>query len=127
MQYPCAVDREGLASLATRFIEALSADDAQAALNCLHDTAYLCVQSHFLAASGREGIAERLETFARKAGRTTLENVQTIVDAKNGRVAVACSMSPTGGARQENTMFFRVRDDRIQEAYLYIAGENLFA
>lgn len=127
MQYACSLDRQGLASLVGRFVDALSNPDAETALGCLHDTAYFCVQTHFLTASGTDAIRSLLGAYSEQARRTDIADRQMIIDAKNGRVAVACSMRPEGGDGQANTLFFRIRDDRIQEVYLYIAGENLFA
>jgi hypothetical protein len=124
MQYSCTLDRAGIAAMADRFVEAVASADREAALECLHDTAYFCVQTHFAAASGRQAIAAVLDRYREKVGSIEVTEAQSIVDAKNGRVAIACSMRPRGGEAQGNTLFFRFRDDRIQDVFLYLSGEN---
>jgi hypothetical protein len=127
MQYACTLDRQGLASLADKLAGALGAESDAGAFEWLHDTAYFCVQTHFMTASGRDAIAAAFDRYQQQAAPGGLGDRHTIIDAKNGRVAISCAMRPRQGEAQNNTIFFRVRENRIQELYLYSSGDNLFA
>jgi len=129
MQYSCSLDRHALTTLVVeRFLGALAGNDVDAVLDCLHDCAHFCVQTHFMTASGKKEIGDALGRYSGKGAQVSVAELEPIVDAKNGRVAVVCAIRPQGSSEtQSNTLFFRVRDDRIQDIYFYVSGENLFS
>ena len=129
MQYSCSLDREALTTLVVeRFLGALDGNDVDSILDCLHDCAHFCVQTHFMTVSGKAAIGEAFNRYAQKGGTASVSEVEPIVDAKNGRVAIACAMQPKGSSEtQGNTLFFRIREDRIQDMYFYLSGENPFS
>lgn len=130
MQYACTLDREGLIDLALhRYFARVDAKDVGAVLDCFHDEALFTVQTSFTRHSGKAEIRRMFEDFMGGYQTIVHKDFTTTVDAANGRIAAAFEAVLTDEAGQVtrlfNTNFWRVRDDRFQEVYVYMSGANV--
>ncbi|QGN53986.1 nuclear transport factor 2 family protein [Novosphingobium sp. Gsoil 351] len=129
MQYEPGLSRAELIDLATRkYFASVDAKDMEAALACFHDEALFCVQTAFTRHSGKAEIRRMFEDFF--AGYQTIvhKDFTCTVDDKNGRIAASFEAVLTGHdgsvTRLNNTNFWRVRDGKFQEVYVYMSGQN---
>ncbi|EED36129.1 conserved hypothetical protein [Luminiphilus syltensis NOR5-1B] len=129
MQYQSTLDREGLIDLAiNQYFGNVDAKNLDAVLDCFHDNAMLTVQTAFTTHEGKEGIKRMFEDFM-GGYKTIIHRDFTItVDEDNGRITasfIAELEDPDGGRIfLENTNFWRIRDDKFQEVYVYMSGAN---
>ncbi|QYU68744.1 nuclear transport factor 2 family protein [Leptolyngbya sp. 15MV] len=129
MQYAPTLSRAELIDLATRrYFARVDAKDMEATLACFHDEALFCVQTAFTRHSGKAEIRRMFADFF--AGYETIvhKDFTCTVDEKHGRIAASFEAVLTGHdgsvTRLHNTNFWRVRDGRFQEVYVYMSGAN---
>lgn len=129
MQYSSSLDREATIELAlTKYFANVDAKNLDAVLACFHDNAMITVQTAFTTHVGKAGIRRMFEDFM-AAYRTIVHRDFTYtVDEKNGRIAASftAELEDHDGntVLLENTNFWRIRDDRFQEVYIYMSGAN---
>lgn len=129
MQYEPTLDRAGLIDLAINsYFANVDAKNMDAALACFNDEALFCVQTAFTRHAGKGEIRRMFEDFF--AGYKTIvhKDFTCTVDEKNGRISACFEAVLTGHdgsvTRLFNTNFWRVRDGRFQEVYVYMSGAN---
>lgn len=129
MQYEPGLTRDELIDLATRkYFANVDAKNMDAALDCFHDEALFCVQTDFTRHAGKTEIRRMFEDFFAAYETIVHKDFTCTVDEKNGRIAASFEAVLTGHdgsvTRLFNTNFWRVRDGRFQEVYVYMSGEN---
>ena len=129
MQYQPSLSRAELIELATkRYFANVDAKDMEATLDCFHDESLFCIQSSFTRHNGKSEIRRMFEDFF--AGFQTIVHKDFVctVDQANGRISASFEAVLTGHdgsvTSLRNTNFWRVRDGRFQEVYVYMSGEN---
>lgn len=130
MQYQPTLSRAELIELATqRYFASVDAKDMAATLDCFHDEALLCVQTSFTRHAGKAAIRRMFEDFF--AGFETIVHKDFVctVDEANGRISASFEAVLTGHDGRvtslRNTNFWRVRNGRFQEVYVYMSGANV--
>ena len=129
MQYEPGLTRAELIDLAThKYFASVDAKDLEATLVCFHDGALFCVQTAFTRHSGKAELRRMFEDFFATWGTIVHKDFVCTVDEANGRIVAsfeAVLTAPDGRVtRLHNTNFWRVRDGRFQEVYVYMSGEN---
>lgn len=129
MQYEPGLSRDALIDLALhRYFANVDAKILEATLDCFHDEALLCVQTAFTRHAGKAAIRRMFEDFFSGYAVIVHKDFTCTVDDKNGRIAASFEAVLTGHdgsvTRLFNTNFWRVRDGRFQEVYVYMSGEN---
>ena len=129
MQYEPGLSRAELIDLATqKYFANVDAKNMDGALACIHDEALFCVQTAFTRHSGKAEIRRMFEDFFAGYAEIVHKDFTCTVDQKNGRIAASFEAVLTGHdgsvTRLFNTNFWRVRDGRFQEVYVYMSGEN---
>ena len=129
MQYEPGLSRDALIDLALhRYFASVVAKSLEATLDCFHDEALLCVQTAFTRHAGKAEIRRMFEDFFAGYAEIVHKDFTCTVDQKNGRIAASFEAVLTGHdgsvTRLFNTNFWRVRDGRFQEVYVYMSGEN---
>jgi|TARA_R110001606_G_scaffold13234_7_gene57785 ketosteroid isomerase-like protein len=130
MQYEPGLSRDELIQLATEtYFGNVDAKNMEAALDCFHDGALFCVQTDFTRHSGKEEIRRMFEDFFGAYETIVHRDFTCTVDEANGRIAasfVAELTDADGGVTLlNNTNFWRVRDGKFQEVYVYMSGANV--
>ncbi|AMO73093.1 nuclear transport factor 2 family protein [Sphingorhabdus sp. M41] len=130
MQYEPGLSRDALIELATRtYFGNVDAKNMQAALDCFHDGALFCVQTAFTRHSGKAEIRRMFEDFFDSYKIIVHRDFTCTVDEANGRITasfVAELTDADGGVTLlNNTNFWRVRDGKFQEVYVYMSGANV--
>lgn len=130
MQYEPGLDRDGLIDLATRrYFAAVDRKDMAATLACFHDEALFTVQTSFTRHAGKPAIQRMFEDFFGGYAGIVHRDFVCTADAAHGRIAASFEAVLTGhdGAvtRLLNTNFWRVREGRFQEVYVYMSGANV--
>ena len=129
MQYQSAMSRKELEDLALKkYFASVDAKNLDAVLDCFHDDAMLTVQTAFAVHSGKENIRRMFVDFMDSFETIIHRDFTTTVDAKNGRIS-ACFTAELEDSEGNttllyNTNFWRVRDDKFQEVYVYMSGAN---
>lgn len=130
MQYAPSLDRAGLIDLALhRYFAAVDAKDIEGALACFHDEALFTVQTSFTTHAGKAEIRRMFEDFMGAYEVIIHRDFETTVDAANGRIAASFEAVLTAAdgtvTTLKNTNFWRVREGRFQEVYVYMSGANV--
>ncbi len=130
MQYEPGLSRDELIELATRtYFGNVDAKNMEAALDCFHDGALFCVQTDFTRHSGKEEIRRMFEDFFGAYETIVHRDFTCTVDEANGRIAASFIAELTdadgGVTLLNNTNFWRVRDGKFQEVYVYMSGANV--
>jgi len=130
MQYEPTLSRKELIALATgAYFGNVDAKNVDAAIDCFNDEALFCVQTEFTRHSGKAAIRRMLEDFTGAYANIVHKDFTCTVDEKNGRIAASFEAVLTGhdGAitRLYNTNFWRIRDGKFQEVYVYFSGTNV--
>jgi hypothetical protein len=123
MQYEPVLNRAQLIALATKsYFGNVDKKDMEATLACFHDEALFCVQTAFTRHAGKAEIRRMFEDFFGAYFVCT-------VDEKNGRITASFEAVLTGhdGSITQffNTNFWRIRDGKFQEVYVYFSDENV--
>lgn len=129
MQYELA-KRDVLVDLAiSRYFAAVDRKDIEGALACFHDEALFTVQTSFTRHAGKPAIRRMFEDFLGGYATILHHDFVTTVDAANGRIAASFEavLTEADGAvtRLNNANFWRVREGRFQEVYVYMSGANV--
>lgn len=130
MQYQSSMTRDELIELATRtYFGNVDAKNMEATLACFHDEALFTVQTDFTRHAGKPAIRRMFETFFENYSSIVHKDFVCTVDPKNGRIAASFEAvledAEGGVTRLRNTNFWRVREGRFQEVYVYMSGANV--
>jgi ketosteroid isomerase-like protein len=130
MQYEPTLDRAGLIDLAIKhYFANVDAKNMEAVLDCFNDEALFCVQTAFTRHAGKAEIRRMFEDFFGAYAEIVHKDFVCTVDDKNGRITASFEAVLTlhDGTKVNffNTNFWRVRDGRFQEVYVYFSGENV--
>lgn len=130
MQYEPTLDRAQLIELATRsYFGSVDAKNMDGALACFNEEALFCVQTAFTRHAGKAAIKRMFEDFFGAYASIVHKNFICTVDELNGRITAsfeAVLTSHDGKITQLfNTNFWRIRDGKFQEVYVYFSGENV--
>jgi ketosteroid isomerase-like protein len=129
MQYEPGLSRAELINLATQeYFASVDAKNMDATLACFHDEALFCIQTAFTRHAGKAEIKRMFEDFFGGYAKIVHKDFTYTVDEKNGRIA-ACFEAILSGhdgsvTQLFNTNFWRVRDGKFQEVYVYMSGAN---
>ena len=130
MQYEPGLSRDALIELATKsYFGNVDAKNMEATLSCFHDEALFCVQTDFTRHSGKAEIRRMFEDFFGAYDKIIHRDFTCTVDEANGRITASfvAELTDTGGGVTllNNTNFWRVRDGKFQEVYVYMSGANV--
>jgi ketosteroid isomerase-like protein len=129
MQYEPTLSRAELIELATKtYFGNVDAKNMEATLDCFHDEALFCVQTAFTRHSGKAELRRMFTDFFGSWQNIVHKDFICTVDEKNGRIAACFEAVLTAEdgsiTRLFNTNFWRVRDGKFQEVYVYMSGAN---
>lgn len=130
MQYEPGLSRDELIELATKsYFGNVDAKNMDGALACFHDEALFCVQTSFTRHSGKAEIKRMFDDFFGAYETIVHRDFVCTVDEANGRIAASFVAELTdahgGVTLLNNTNFWRVRDGKFQEVYVYMSGANV--
>ena len=130
MQYEPGLSRSELIELATKtYFGNVDAKNIDATLACFQDGALFCVQTAFTRHSGKAEIRRMFEDFFGAYETIVHRDFTCTVDEANGRIAASFTAELTdadgGVTLLNNTNFWRVRDGKFQEVYVYMSGANV--
>lgn len=130
MQYESGLSREELIEFATKtYFGNVDTKNMDAALDCFHDEALFCVQTSFTRHSGKAEIKRMFEDFFGAYETIIHRDFNCTVDEANGRVAASfvAELTDKDGnvTLLNNTNFWRMRDGKFQEVYVYMSGANV--
>jgi ketosteroid isomerase-like protein len=130
MQYEPTLARDQLIELATKtYFGNVDAKNMDAALDCFHDEALFCVQTSFTRHAGKPAIRRMFDDFFGAYETIVHKDFVCTVDEANGRISASFEAVLTDAngqvTRLLNTNFWRVRDGRFQEVYVYMSGANV--
>ncbi|MEQ8744896.1 nuclear transport factor 2 family protein [Parasphingorhabdus sp.] len=130
MQYESGLSRAELIELATKsYFGNVDAKNMEGAIDCFHDGALFCVQTAFTRHSGKAEIRRMFEDFFGAYETIVHRDFTCTVDEANGRIAASFTAELTdadgGVTLLNNTNFWRIRDGKFQEVYVYMSGANV--
>jgi ketosteroid isomerase-like protein len=130
MQYESTLNRAQLIELATKsYFGNVDAKNMDAVLDCFNDEALFCVQTAFTRHAGKDAVRRMFEDFFGAWETIVHKNFVCTIDEKNGRITASFEAVLTavdGSVTQLfNTNFWRIRDGKFQEVYVYFSGENV--
>ena len=130
MQYEPTLSREELIDLAiNRYFGNVDQKNLAATLDCFNNEALFCVQTEFTRHAGKAEIERMFVDFFAAWETIVHKDFTCTADALNGRIAAsfeAVLTLPNGEATSfHNTNFWRVRDGKFQEVYVYFSGGNV--
>lgn len=130
MQYQSTLDRQGLIDLAiNQYFANVDKKDLDAVLDCFHDNAMMTVQTSFTTHDGMEQIRSMFSEFMGAFDVIVHRDFELTVDEDNGRIvgSFVAELTDADGNKTylENTNFWRIRDNKFQEIYIYMSGENV--
>jgi len=130
MQYEPGLSRAELIEFSTKtYFGNVDAKNMEAALDCFHDEALFCVQTDFTRHSGKDEIRRMFEDFFNAYETIVHRDFVCTVDEQNGRVAAnfIAELTDADGnvTLLNNTNFWRLRDGKFQEVYVYMSGANV--
>jgi len=128
MQYTSSLSRSDLIKLATKsFFENVDKKKLDSALACFHDGAIYTEQTSHTRYCGKEEISNYLNSIFNSNNKISHKDFTYTVDKNNGRIAVAYSVEYIDNKNetltQNNTAFMRIRDDKLQEVYVYVSQD----
>ncbi len=129
MQYQSSLNEQQLIDLAiNQYFGNVDKKDLDAVLDCFHDNAMLTVQTVFTLHEGKQNIGRMFKDFFDSYGVIIHRDFTYTVDEVNGRIVasfVAELIDNDGNTTYlHNTNFWRIRDNKFQEVYVYMSGEN---
>lgn len=130
MQYSPQLSRTELVELAIeQYFGNVDAKNMEAVLDCFNEEALFTVQTAFTCHAGKPAIRQMFSGFFASYAEIIHKDFVCTVDEKNGRISasfVAELKAPDGAiTRFYNTNFWRVRNARFQEVYVYFSGANV--
>lgn len=130
MQYEPELSYDELIDLAIKkYFGNVDKKNLAGVLDCFHDEALFCVQTEFTRHAGKSEIKRMFEDFF-AAWDTILHHQFTCTaDDKNGRITASFEAVLTAADGEktifQNTNFWRIRDGKFQEVYVYFSGANV--
>ncbi len=129
MQYQSTLGKDELVDLAlNKYFAQVDAKNLDAVLDCFHDNAMITVQTAFTTHVGKEGIKRMFVDFMDSHKTIIHRDFTCTEDQNNGRIAASFTAEledhDGGTVLLENTNFWRIRDDKFQEVYIYMSGAN---
>ncbi len=129
MQYQSSLNEQQLIDLAiNQYFGNVDKKDLDAVLDCFHDNAMLTVQTVFTLHEGTQNIGRMFKDFFDSYDVIIHRDFTHTVDEVNGRIVasfVAELIDNDGKTTYlHNTNFWRIRDNKFQEVYVYMSGEN---
>ena len=129
MQYQSNLNEQQLIDLAiNKYFGNVDKKDLEAVLDCFHDNAMLTVQTVFTIHEGKQNIGRMFKDFFDSYDVIIHRDFTYTVDEVNGRIVasfVAELIDNDGNTTYlHNTNFWRIRDNKFQEVYVYMSGEN---
>lgn len=129
MQYEPTLTRAELIDLAIhQYFANVDAKNKEAVMACFHDEALFCVQTAFTRHAGKAEIGRMFDDFFNGYAKIVHQNFTCTVDEKNGRISASFEAVLTDDdgtiTRLHNTNFWRVRDGKFQDVYVYMSGAN---
>lgn len=123
------LSRDQLVELATRsYFGNVDRKDLEAVLDCFHDTAHLTVQTAFTRHDGKAALRRMFRDFFTAYARIRHYDFDCIVDEKEQRINARFDVELVDergvATALYNTNFWRVRDGRFQEVFVYMSGAN---
>lgn len=130
MQYEPGLNRAELIELATNsYFASVDAKDMAATLANFHDESLFCIQTSFTRHAGKPAIRRMFEEFFASFETIVHRDFVCTVDEANGRIAASFEAVLTAAdgtvTRLHNTNFWRIRDGKFQEVYVYMSGANV--
>lgn len=130
MQYEPTLSREELIDLAiNKYFGSVDKKDIEATLACFNEEALMCTQTSFDRHAGKPAIRRMFEDFLGAWETIVHRDFTCTVDETNGRITASFIADLTDADGNvttfHNTNFWRVRDGRFQEVYVYFSGENV--
>ena len=130
MQYEPGLSRDELIEFATKtYFGNVDAKNMDATLDCFHDEALFCVQTDFTRHSGKAEIRRMFEDFFGAYEVIIHRDFICTVDEANGRITAnfIAELKDSDGnvTLLNNTNFWRLRDGKFQEVYVYMSGANV--
>ncbi len=130
MQYEPGLSRAELIEFATKsYFGNVDAKNMDATLACFHDEALFCVQTSFTRHAGKAEIKRMFEDFFGAYETIIHRDFTCTVDEANGRIAASFVAELTDADGNvtllNNTNFWRMREGKFQEVYVYMSGENV--
>ena len=129
MQYQSSLSRDELVDLAlNKYFGNVDAKNLDAVLDCFHDNAMITVQTAFTVHDGKDNIKRMFVDFMGAWDTIIHRDFTCTVDETNGRITACFTAelvdSDGNTTLLYNTNFWRIRDDKFQEVYIYMSGEN---
>ncbi|TDI73421.1 MAG: nuclear transport factor 2 family protein [Betaproteobacteria bacterium] len=129
MQYQSNLNEQQLIDLAVnQYFGNVDKKDLEAVLNCFHDNAMLTVQTAFTQHEGKQNIGRMFKDFFDSYDVIVHRDFTYTVDETNGRIVASfiAELKDSEGNMSylHNTNFWRIRDNKFQEVYVYMSGEN---
>ena len=129
MQYQCNLNGQELIDLAiNQYFGNVDKKDLEAVLNCFHDNAMLTVQTVFTLHEGKQNIGRMFKDFFDNYDVILHRDFTYTVDEMNGRIVASfiaeLKDSEDNTTYLHNTNCWRIRDNKFQEVYVYMSGEN---
>ena len=130
MQYQPTMTRDELIQLATqKYFANVDAKRMDDVLACFQDSALFTVQTSFTTHAGKAEIRRMFEDFFGAYEKIVHKDFVCTVDEKNGRISASFEAVLTGHdgsvTRLFNTNFWRIRDGKFEEVYVYMSGANV--
>jgi ketosteroid isomerase-like protein len=130
MQYQSSLDRQGLIDLAiNKYFDNVDKKDLDGVLDCFHDNAMMTTQTSFTTHAGKDSIKRMFTDFMGAFDSIIHRDFEITVDESNGRIVASfvAELTDADGAKiyLENTNYWRIRDDKFQEVYIYMSGANV--
>lgn len=130
MQYEPGLSRAELIEFATKtYFGNVDAQNMDGTLDCFHEEALFCVQTSFTRHAGKAEIKRMFEDFFGAYETIIHRDFTCTVDEANGRIAASFVAELTDADGNvtllNNTNFWRMRDGKFQEVYVYMSGENV--
>ena len=129
MQYQSSLNEQQLIDLAiNQYFGNVDKKDLDAVLDCFHDNAMLTVQTVFTLHEGKQNIGRMFKDFFDSYDVIIHRDFTYTVDEMNGRIVASfvaeLKDSDDNTSYLHNTNFWRIRDNKFQEVYVYMSGEN---
>lgn len=130
MQYQSSLDRQGLIDLAiNKYFDNVDKKDLDGVLDCFHDNAMMTTQTSFTTHAGKDSIKRMFTGFMGAFDSIIHRDFEITVDESNGRIVASfvAELTDADGAKiyLENTNYWRIRDNKFQEVYIYMSGANV--
>jgi ketosteroid isomerase-like protein len=130
MQYQSSLDRQGLIDLAiNKYFDNVDKKDLDGVLDCFHDNAMMTTQTSFTTHAGKDSIKRMFTDFMGAFDSIIHRDFEITVDESNGRIVASfvAELTDADGAKiyLENTNYWRIRDNKFQEVYIYMSGANV--